>query len=32
AAAGGPAFCSQCGQKLAPGSRFCPACGAKVGA
>ncbi len=25
-----PAFCSQCGTKLPPGSRFCPGCGAKV--
>jgi membrane protease subunit (stomatin/prohibitin family) len=32
AAAGAtPAFCSQCGTKLPPGSRFCPGCGAKVG-
>jgi len=25
------AFCHNCGQKLAPGSKFCPACGTKVG-
>jgi membrane protease subunit (stomatin/prohibitin family) len=25
-----PAFCSQCGNKLPPGSRFCSNCGAKV--
>jgi membrane protease subunit (stomatin/prohibitin family) len=31
AAAATPAFCSQCGTKLPPGSRFCPSCGAKVG-
>jgi membrane protease subunit (stomatin/prohibitin family) len=31
AAAATPAFCSQCGTKLPPGSRFCPGCGAKVG-
>jgi len=33
AAEGGatPAFCSNCGAKLAPGSRFCPSCGSKVG-
>ncbi len=32
AAAGAtPAFCSNCGQKLAPGSKFCPGCGSKVG-
>ncbi len=30
AAAATPAFCSQCGNKLAPGSRFCASCGAKV--
>ena len=30
AAAATPAFCSQCGTKLPPGSRFCPGCGAKV--
>ncbi|MEA2559023.1 MAG: hypothetical protein QOH06_527 [Acidobacteriota bacterium] len=26
-----PAFCHNCGQKLAPGSKFCPSCGTKVG-
>src|SRR5215210_3878595 len=32
AAAGvAPAFCHNCGQKLAPGSKFCPSCGTKVG-
>jgi membrane protease subunit (stomatin/prohibitin family) len=31
AAAGTPAFCFNCGAKLAPGSRFCPSCGTKVG-
>src|SRR5829696_2359062 len=25
-----PAFCHNCGQKLAPGSKFCPSCGTKV--
>jgi len=30
-AAGTPAFCHNCGAKLAPGSRFCPSCGTKVG-
>jgi membrane protease subunit (stomatin/prohibitin family) len=30
-AAATPAFCSQCGTKLPPGSRFCPNCGAKAG-
>ncbi len=30
AAGAGPAFCSQCGTKVPPGSRFCPACGAKL--
>ncbi len=30
-AGGTPAFCSNCGQKLAPGSKFCPGCGTKVG-
>jgi len=30
-AAATPAFCSNCGQKLAPGTRFCPSCGTKVG-
>jgi membrane protease subunit (stomatin/prohibitin family) len=30
-AAGTPAFCFNCGAKLAPGSRFCPSCGTKVG-
>ncbi|HZF09601.1 MAG TPA: SPFH domain-containing protein [Thermoanaerobaculia bacterium] len=30
-AAAAPAFCSNCGQKLPPGSRFCPSCGNKVG-
>ncbi len=25
-----PAFCSQCGNKLAPGAKFCNQCGAKV--
>jgi|HubBroStandDraft_3_1064219.scaffolds.fasta_scaffold29253_2 membrane protease subunit (stomatin/prohibitin family) len=27
-----PAFCFNCGQKLAPGSRFCPSCGTKLSA
>jgi membrane protease subunit (stomatin/prohibitin family) len=31
AAAGTPAFCSNCGTKLPPGSRFCPSCGTKIG-
>jgi membrane protease subunit (stomatin/prohibitin family) len=31
AAAAAPAFCHNCGAKLAPGSRFCPSCGTKVG-
>jgi membrane protease subunit (stomatin/prohibitin family) len=31
AAGGTPAFCSNCGQKLAPGSKFCQGCGTKVG-
>jgi membrane protease subunit (stomatin/prohibitin family) len=31
APAGTPAFCSNCGTKLSPGSRFCPSCGTKVG-
>jgi membrane protease subunit (stomatin/prohibitin family) len=26
----GPAFCFNCGTKLAPGTRFCPSCGTKV--
>jgi membrane protease subunit (stomatin/prohibitin family) len=31
AAGAAPAFCSNCGQKLAPGAKFCPGCGTKVG-
>jgi membrane protease subunit (stomatin/prohibitin family) len=31
AAAGAAAFCHNCGQKLAPGSKFCPGCGTKIG-
>jgi membrane protease subunit (stomatin/prohibitin family) len=31
AAGAAPAFCHNCGQKLAPGSKFCPSCGTKIG-
>jgi membrane protease subunit (stomatin/prohibitin family) len=31
-AGAGPAFCSNCGQKLSPGGKFCPACGTKISA
>jgi len=31
AGAATPAFCSNCGTKLPPGSRFCPSCGTKIG-
>ena len=31
AGAATPAFCFNCGAKLAPGSHFCPSCGTKIG-